>query len=308
MLVGIIPITNIKTDFKNPSGFYNLLLAKNLTVIQRCVEECSIVGCDIIYIFAGSIVQKYIKSKYSTYVFDIMDLTEHYSGWKGFIKQLENKDGIQSFINSKSGKFKVIPIIFHSLSLPIKLNVPLKSQILSGFFGAYEIANLFGSFSSSMGDAKFFFSFPQSSCLFSSMFLNKDGWERLKEIRTEIATKPCRFVFGESSIDDGLTIPFTCSVEQVDQFRRKFFKYDSSDSGSRTKKASDFRALSVFKNNAAIEVDNYFDFSTWKGYSDYLQSSSELSLNLFYKDKINKMSGYKLYLTTSFDNAFDELR
>lgn len=308
MLVGIIPLSNIKSEHKNPSGFANLLVTKDMTVLQRSIEECSLVGCDIIYIFAGRFVQKYVKAKYSSYIFDIMDVTKHYSGWKTFMKHMDTKDGIQTYINSRSGHFKVIPIVFHSLSLPITMFNPVKSQLLSAFFGAYEVSDMLMSLSETLGDVRFFFSFPQTSCLLSACIHTKEAWTGLVAIRELLKGDPCKFVADGLGISDGVLAPFTSNVQQIETFRKHFFKSEAMDKLNKTVKHKEFKSLSVFKNNKPIDVGRCFTLNEWVPYCEYLNYPiKDYCLNVFYKDILNKSTGYKLYLTSSFDNVFKEM-
>jgi hypothetical protein len=307
-LVGIIPAVYVKSEFKNPMGFYMSLLGKKVTIIQRCIEQCALMGADVIYIVSDLTVQNIVKYKYSTYVFDPIEVFEHYSSWATFKAHLKSSRDFQEIWQQKRERFKVIPVVFHPISLPVEMYSPSKSQVASLFLSAYEIDGFYSSMSSV--NVQYYASFPQGVFPFSFLTNSKDGWDTIYKIRKLAKSHRFKFVHDGVGVEQQKWLGFSFESKDIMKFRKSFWGGVEDDKQAGKLMNKGFSGLEIFQDNIVVKTSSYYDVSLWDQYVRYLADQKEkpdlekeVELDLFYREFANKKNNYNLFLTSTWDGV-----
>lgn len=261
-LAGIVPVAGLSSDLA--TGFPDVLLPVNagFSAIQKSVFECAMAGCNTIWIVANDDLAPVARKIVGEWIYDPV----YYSRMSRF----------------SSEERKEIPIYY----VPIhpKDRDRRDSHGWSVLYGAYSAWKVAFKISQWVAPDKYYVSFPLSAY---------DVY-RVREHRTEINHKTNNFFlsYDGDTVKDNKPIAFTFTGEDFKQCRRSVNKqttreYLPPSPGSLypTQKlplserwsARHFDFQTVFeqvstKNASKIDLDWYYDISSWEGYQAFLGS------------------------------------
>ncbi len=262
-LAGIIPVANLKTDFGMAMPDPILPVAQNFSAIQKSVFECAMAGCNTIWIVANDDLAPIVRKIVGEWIYDPV----YYNRMSRF----------------SSEERKEIPIYY----VPIhpKDRDRRDSYGWSVLYGAYSAWKVAFKISQWVTPDKYYVSFPLSAY---------DVY-KIREHRAEINHKTNNFFlsYDGDTVKDNKPIAFTFTGDDFKKCRRSVNKqttreYLPPSPGSLypTQKlplserwsARHFDFQTVFeqvstKNATKINLDWYYDISSWEGYRIFLGSS-----------------------------------
>ena len=277
-LAGIIPVANIVADFNIDIPEILLPLNKGLSAIQKSTVECAVAGCNTIWIVANDDVAPILRATVGDWVHDPV----YYSKRGGF----------------SSEQRKEVPIYY----VPVhpKDRDRRDSYGWSVLFGAHSAWKTSYNISQWLTPEKYYVSFPLSAY---------DIYD-LREYRKQIKQKGKNFFlsYDGETVKNNKPIAFTFTGDDFKQCRRHINKITtreflppSPDQRYPTQKlpleerwsARHFELRQVFEkvsetNAVKINLDWYYDISSWAGYSDFVGSNFNIETPPNYLTKPHK--------------------
>ena len=261
-LAGIVPVANLDTDFGLETPEVLLPIAESYTAIQKSVFECAMAGCNTIWIVANDDLAPIIRKIIGEWIYDPAYLSR--------------------YAKFSSEQQKEIPIYY----VPIhpKDRARRDSYGWSVLYGAYSAWKVSYKISKWLTPEKYYVSFPMSAYDVSQIR------EHRKAIRHR--TNNIFLSYDGDTVKNNKPIAFTFTGDDFKQCRRSVNKlttreYLPPSQGSQYPSqkrplserwsARHFNLQTVFemiseKSATKINLDWYYDISTWSGYRDYLGS------------------------------------
>lgn len=261
-LAGIIPVANLKTDMGIQTPEILLPVNTSFTAIQKSVFECAMAGCNTIWIVANDDLAPIVRKIVGEWVYDPVYF---------------NKP-----VAFSSEQRKEIPIYY----IPIhpKDRDRRDSYGWSILYGAYSAWKVAFKLSKWITPDKYYVSFPMSTYDVHS----------IREYRPLIKHKENNFFlsYDGDTVKNNKPIAFTFTGEDFKKCRRSVNKQTtreylppSGDQQYPTQKiplserwsARQFTLQTIFKevnekSATKIDLDWYYDISSWSGYRDFLAS------------------------------------
>ena len=277
-LAGIIPVANLKTDFGMPIPDVLLPIAKNFSAIKKSVFECAMAGCNTIWIVANDDLAPAVRKTIGEWTYDPV----YYSKMSKF----------------SSEQRKEIPIYY----VPIhpKDRDRRDSYGWSVLYGAYSAWKVAHKISRWLTPQKYFVSFPMSAYNVNCV----------REYRKLINHKHNNFFlsYDGDTVKDNLPIAFTFTGDDFKQCRQHVNKettreYLPPSPGQRYPQeklplsqrwsARHFNFQQIFsavseENATKINLDWYYDISSWGGYRNFLASDFIIETPPNYLTKTHK--------------------
>ena len=261
-LAGIIPVANLSTDMEIHTPEILMPLSPGLTAIQKSVFECAMAGCNTIWIVANDDLAPIVRKIVGEWVYDPVYFSKP--------------------VAFSSEQRKEIPIYY----VPIhpKDRDRRDSYGWSILYGAYSAWKTAFKISRWITPDKYYVSFPMSTY---------DVY-KLREHRSLIKSRTNNFFlsYDGDTVKNNKPIAFTFTGEDFKQCRRSVNKQTtreylppSDNERYPTQKiplqhrwsARHFALQTIFekvseKNAIKIDLDWYYDISSWRGYCDFLAS------------------------------------
>ena len=261
-LAGIVPIANLRTDFDLATPAVLTPVNIGFTAIQKSVFECAMAGCSTIWIVANDDLAPIVRKVVGEWVYDPV----YFHGPSRF----------------SSEQRKEVPIYY----VPIhpKDRDRRDSYGWSILYGAYSAWKVAWKLSKWITPDKYYVSFPMSAYDVHS----------IREYRPLIKHKTNNFFlsYDGDTVKDNKPIAFTFTGEDFKQCRRSVNKQTTREylpplPGEKYPSqkrpiaerwsARHFDFQTVFekiseKNATKIDLDWYYDISSFSGYRDYLGS------------------------------------
>tara|TARA_Y100000310_G_scaffold308310_1_gene351276 strand:+ start:355 stop:1242 length:888 start_codon:yes stop_codon:yes gene_type:complete len=264
-VAGIIPLANLETDHGLEVPPCMLPLAAGFTAIQKSVFECAMAGCDTIWIVANADLAPIVRKTVGEWVHDPVYYNRTMTK---FYKEVR----------------KEIPIYY----VPIDVRDRDRRDsygwsVLHGVNSAWWVGNKISKW---LVPDKYFISFPLSAYNVYS----------LRDHRKKIASKNFNFfvTYNNQTVKNNLPLAFTMTGEDFIQCRRNVNKLTTREylpplEGERLPSrrlpleqrwsARKFDFETVFEkidetNLSQIEVDWFYDLSSWENYRAFLGSDN----------------------------------
>lgn len=278
-LTGIIPVGGQKQEFNFP--WHDCLMPQkpDVTAVERCVFECAMMGCRMIYIVGHSDMQPLIKSRIGESVEDPV--------WYDKSKR------------SMSDKHRIrIPIFY----VPINVRDEGRRDCLGwsaiyGCFMSYYIARKVSKY---VVPEKYFISFPYGVYDYNSV----------RKFRQEVKNNDDRRLltsYQGQTLFDGLYASAVITTEDVVNARREFRKRSVNSREKGDDKQEDpnarygvgklitkdrerytgrwfslkdiFGVLEKREEDLVNDVDEYHNIDTWDGYREYMSSDMNIKVH-----------------------------
>ena len=267
-LSGIIPVANLKTDFKLSTPDCLIPIAPGFTAIQKSVFECAMAGCNTIWIVANDDLAPIVRKVVGEWVYDPV----YYRRPSKF----------------SSEERKEIPIYY----VPIhpKDRDRRDSYGWSVLYGIYSAWRTAYKVSHWLVPQKYFISFP----------FGIHDIQKIREHRPAISHKQNNFFlsYEGKTVKDNLPLSFTMTGEDFKTCRRAVNKKTtreylppSPDQQYPSQKlplhqrwsARQFNFEDIFgevNDNECTKVDLlwFCDISNWSGYRDFLSSDNLIEI------------------------------
>tara|TARA_R100000458_G_C8269107_1_gene243910 strand:+ start:146 stop:1036 length:891 start_codon:yes stop_codon:yes gene_type:complete len=255
-LAGIVPVAGQKLDFNFPWHDSLIPVAKDFLAVERSVYECSLAGCETIWIVCHKDMQPLIRYRIGEWIEDIA------------------KVGRADKFPSESRRR--IPIYY----VPIHPKDRDKRDCLgwSVLYGALTAYSISKRMSKWVVPDRYYVSFPYGVYDMSNLRKNR------KKISNRNNFYAC---YNGKTVQDGEYLSFTFSGEDFKRIRRKF-RENSTNSfvkGTLEKLPIEERYNSryfsldkIFKyviietDDLVVDVDWYYNIDNWDGYCSYLGS------------------------------------
>ena len=265
-LAGIIPVANLKTDFNLTTPEVLMPVGPGFTAIQKSVFECALAGCNTIWIVANDDLAPIVKSVVGEWTYDPV----YFQRMSAF----------------SSEQRREIPIYY----VPIhpKDRDRRDSYGWSVLYGAYSAWKVANKISSWLTPKKYFVSFPMATY----------DIYKIREHRKLINHKTNNFFlsYDGETVKNNKPIAFTFTGEDFKQCRRSVNKQTtreylppSGDEPYPTQKlplsqrwsARHFNLQKILEkvsetNANKIDLNWYYDISSWAGYSDFIGSNNNV--------------------------------
>jgi len=263
-LAGIIPVANLQTDFDLRTPDVLTPINAGFTAIQKSVFECAMAGCNTIWIVANDDLAPLVRKVVGEWVYDPV-----------YFKKP---------VAFSSEQRKEVPIYY----VPIhpKDRDRRDSYGWSVLYGAYSAWKVAFKISKWITPDKYYVSFPMSAY---------DVYD-IRQHRQLINHKTNNFFLSHAglTVKDNKPLAFTFTGEDFKQCRRSVNKQTtreylppSGDQQYPTQKiplserwsARHFNFQIIFEkvseqNATQIDLDWYYDISSWDGYRNYLASNN----------------------------------
>ncbi len=262
-LAGIIPVANLQTDFE--FNFPEILLPLNngFTAIQKSVVECAYAGCNTIWIVANPDLAPVVRKTIGDWIYDPV-----YLGRSQYGEGSEHR--------------REIPIYYCNI---LPKNIDRRDSygwsILSGIYASWITASKISKW---VAPNKYYISFPMA------VF---DIYE-IRKHRKLISDNEKNFflTYKDKTVKDNSPLSFTmfgedylnCRRDVNAKTTRQFYNTKEGEQYPSRKlpleqrwSARKFTFSEVFEKLCVNEAhscnpEQFFDVSTWEGYSDYLSS------------------------------------
>ena len=262
-LAGIIPVANLQTDYELRTPDVLVPVEAGFTAIQKSVFECALAGCNTIWIVANDDLAPIVREVVGEWIYDPV----YYNRKSRF----------------NSEQRKEIPIYY----IPVhpKDRDRRDSYGWAALYGAYTAWKVAFKISQWVTPDKYFVSFPM--CAYDVY--------KIREHRGTINHRENNFFlsFNGETVKDNKPIAFTFTGEDFKQCRRSVNTQTTREylptlpntqyptqKLPRNKRwsARHFDFHMVFnkvseKNATNIDLDWYYDLSSWRGYRDFLASN-----------------------------------
>jgi hypothetical protein len=264
-LAGIIPLANLTTDFDLPTPECLVLLDPGFTAIQKAVFECSVAGCQTIWIVANDDLAPMVKKVVGEWAYDPVYYSRSHSAFP-------------------SEHRKEIPIYY----VPIHPKDRDRRDsygwsVLHGINSAWRVANTISQW---VVPDKYFVTFPMSAY----------NVYALRNSRAKISDFENNFFLTHNgkTVKDNEHLAFTMFSEDFLQCRRHVNKTTTREylnPGPDEKYPQDklplaerwsarrFDFATIFekineKNSHKMDIDWYYDISKWSEYQAFMGSEN----------------------------------
>ena len=266
-LAGIVPVANIKTDHENPVPEILVPVDNGFSAIQKSVYECAMAGCSTIWIVANDDLIPLVRKTIGEWFYDPVYYARKFSK---FYKE-----------QRKEVPIYYVPIHPKDRDRRDSYGWSIIHGIHSAWRTSYKISQW-------IVPQKYYISFPMG--LFDV--------EQVREHRKYIKDKEKNFFFTHKNktVKDDLPLSFTMTGEDFKLCRRHINKKTSREylpplpgqqyptqkiplsqrwSARRFPLSEIFQPLATEQERATkVEVDWFYDGSTWGQYIDYLASDN----------------------------------
>ena len=266
-LAGIVPVANIKTDHENPVPEILVPVDNGFSAIQKSVYECAMAGCSTIWIVANDDLIPLVRKTIGEWIYDPVYYARKFSK---FYKE-----------QRKEVPIYYVPIHPKDRDRRDSYGWSIIHGIHSAWRTSYKISQW-------IVPQKYYISFPMG--LFDV--------EQVREHRKYIKDKEKNFFFTHKNktVKDDLPLSFTMTGEDFKLCRRHINKKTSREylpplpgqqyptqkiplsqrwSARRFPLSEIFQPLATEQERATkVEVDWFYDGSTWGQYVDYLASDN----------------------------------
>jgi|TARA_R110002012_G_scaffold92538_4_gene224672 hypothetical protein len=266
-LAGIVPVANIKTDHENPVPEILVPVDNGFSAIQKSVYECAMAGCSTIWIVANDDLIPLVRKTIGEWIYDPVYYARKFSK---FYKE-----------QRKEVPIYYVPIHPKDRDRRDSYGWSIIHGIHSAWRTSYKISQW-------IVPQKYYISFPMG--LFDV--------EQVREHRKYIKDKEKNFFFTHKNktVKDDLPLSFTMTGEDFKLCRRHINKKTSREylpplpgqqyptqkiplsqrwSARRFPLSEIFQPLATEQERATkVEVDWFYDGSTWGQYIDYLASDN----------------------------------
>lgn len=266
-LAGIVPVANIKTDHENPVPEILVPVDNGFSAIQKSVYECAMAGCSTIWIVANDDLIPLVRKTIGEWIYDPVYYARKFSK---FYKE-----------QRKEVPIYYVPIHPKDRDRRDSYGWSIIHGIHSAWRTSYKISQW-------TVPQKYYISFPMG--LFDV--------EQVREHRKYIKDKEKNFFFTHKNktVKDDLPLSFTMTGEDFKLCRRHINKKTSREylpplpgqqyptqkiplsqrwSARRFPLSEIFQPLATEQERATkVEVDWFYDGSTWGQYVDYLASDN----------------------------------
>jgi len=262
-----VPVANIKTDHENPLPEILLPVDNGFSAIQKSVYECAMAGCSTIWIVANDDLIPLVRKTIGEWIYDPVYYARKFSK---FYKE-----------QRKEVPIYYVPIHPKDRDRRDSYGWSIIHGIHSAWRTSYKISQW-------IVPQKYYISFPMG--LFDV--------EQVREHRKDIKDKEKNFFFTHKNktVKDDLPLSFTMTGEDFKLCRRHINKKTSREylpplpgqqyptqkiplsqrwSARRFPLSEIFQPLATEQERATkVEVDWFYDGSTWGQYIDYLASDN----------------------------------
>ena len=262
-----MPVANIKTDHENPLPEILLPVDNGFSAIQKSVYECAMAGCSTIWIVANDDLIPLVRKTIGEWIYDPVYYARKFSK---FYKE-----------QRKEVPIYYVPIHPKDRDRRDSYGWSIIHGIHSAWRTSYKISQW-------TVPQKYYISFPMG--LFDV--------EQVREHRKDIKDKEKNFFFTHKNktVKDDLPLSFTMTGEDFKLCRRHINKKTSREylpplpgqqyptqkiplsqrwSARRFPLSEIFQPLATEQERATkVEVDWFYDGSTWGQYVDYLASDN----------------------------------
>ena len=266
-LAGIVPVANIKTDHENPVPEILVPVDNGFSAIQKAVYECAMAGCSTIWIVANDDLIPLVRKTIGEWIYDPVYYARKFSK---FYKE-----------QRKEVPIYYVPIHPKDRDRRDSYGWSIIHGIHSAWRTSYKISQW-------TVPQKYYISFPMG--LFDV--------EQVREHRKDIKDKEKNFFFTHKNktVKGDLPLSFTMTGEDFKLCRRHINKKTSREylpplpgqqyptqkiplsqrwSARRFPLSEIFQPLATEQERATkVEVDWFYDGSTWGQYVDYLASDN----------------------------------
>ena len=276
-LAGIVPVAGLPDDLNMPWDPCLTQIGENYTAIERSLLDCSLAGCNTIWIACNDDVQPIIKHRLGDWLYD----TRSVEASKRTNSPIENR--------------KRIPIFYTPIHPRDRdRRDSLGWSILHGALTAFIISSKMSKW---LTPDRYFVSFP---CAVTKPYV-------ISGLRSKFrSSKPTVVTYQGKSVGDGLYLPFTFDAEEYKMYLTKVKQ--NCTGGSRDLPSSDRWSSRLFGlediynpiknlNFNEIKIKNYYPIDNWGNYVLYM--NSDIAPNLY--APVGRYLTYKTYGKIQFD-------
>ena len=255
-LAGIIPLAGWNNSFGFPWPDYLQPIREGYLAVQRSVYECSLAGCDTIWVVCNDTVAPLVKQSIGDYV-----MSPRYFEEKDFVKR---KDYHQ----------KWIPIYYVPISSKDRdRRDSLGWSVLHGALTAFTVSERVTRW---VTPTKYFVSFPYG--IYNPEIIRKhraiirgpDSFYLCHDKKTVRENKYLGFTFNP---EDWLLIKRSIREQCTGGDKNIPFKERWSSRNFTLDKIFNVDIIDV---NKTVEIDDYFDLESWNSLSEYYSSGLEI--------------------------------
>ncbi len=260
-LAGIIPVSGIKSDLNMPWHESLMPIAPNYLAVERSVLECAYAGCNTIWVVCSDDVTPLIRHQVGEVIQDPVYNYRHFE-----FNKTEFKRPIRIYY------------------VPIKIRDINKRDNLawSAIHGAKIANKILRNISTHLTPENFWISWPYG-------YVDP---RLVRESRKEIARGNVMLCHEGKTSKDNLYLSMTLNIQQIKQLIVESKTRSTGmwvDPETRKKKYSleerfsyrNFTLQEVFEmldcsSYRLIEVEDYYDLSTWESYCSFLSSNASI--------------------------------
>lgn len=249
-LAGIVPVGGQPLDFKMPWHDSLMPIAPNYLAVERAVYQCVLAGCETVWIVGHLGTQPLIRKRVGDTILDPV-----YLQYKNPLERMKEVSVYYVPIHPKDRSKRDC----------------LGWSVLYAADSAYRISKFISKW---IAPERFFCSFPYG--------IVPD--ESLRDNRKLISSsKKIIYSYNKQTVKENLHLPFTFNAE--DFFRcRDIVKHKQAEEWGATSSrfydiATVFKGVDTMNANM-IELQWFYDISTWSGYKNFLSSNEN---NLYTK-------------------------
>ena len=266
-LAGIIPVSNFKTDIETPYESYLLPINNGFTAIQKSVFECAMAGCNTIWIVANDDIAPIVRHTVGEWVYDPVYYQRTYTK---FYKE-----------HRKEVPIYYVPVSPKDRDRRDSYGWSVLHGINSAWYTAYKISKWI------LPD-KYYVCFPMSAY----------DVHEVRKYRKDISKLNTNFFmsYNGKTVKDDEYLAFTMNGDDFKKCRNLINKTTTREylpplpnqqypsqkiplhqrwSARHFLNSEIFQPLSL-DNSKIVEVDWYYNLSSWDGYVEYLSSKKNI--------------------------------
>ena len=244
-LAGVIPIAGQKLDFNFPWNDCMMPIAKDYVAVERAAVECLYAGCKSIWIVCEPKQQPLIRYRLGD--------------------RLKDPNSFNRF-----GPNQERDVCIYYVPVRVADYVARNSLIWSLLYGVLNAKKITGNISPYVVPEKFFVSFPMGVY---QPYVTAKGRRHFKNRQKQILLKH----HGKTAMD-GEHLGLTLTVEDAEYLSKvlKDRAYESSEKHAAKKYTlrDILSSLELREERVYVEVEEYYDISSWEGYKSYLGTST----------------------------------
>ena len=235
-IAGIIPVSKVDSDIDLVYHPSVLPIANNFYAVQRSIVECSYVGCKTIWIVCVESIGPLLKKLCGDFV---LNLAQHQRS---------------KFTNFPSENRTSIPIFYVPLSYKNMNKTGIGVSVVEGVNASFTISDKLSKW---VTPYRYYVSLPYG-------IYNP----RIKEAKSLVKQNEsfCYTYKGESALT-GKNMGFSFSVRQFKHCSYLFKKINVKDNYTLDRV---FNHDIMYENNCSIELEKYYDISSWDNYQNMM--------------------------------------